>query len=836
MGLFLKRSKGSITVLVTLILIPTIFFTGFLVDLARLKLYGNQAVMTADNYGETVLTQYDNLLKELYGLFAVTQDEEALKQLEKLQEYVQSSFTPASATVSWNHLEEVQQLLGTVSYEGFMPYQSAEVALNHEFVENANLRNHEVFSTQVGDFMKFRIAQQLIGDGNDILEAVSSVQNMENNAKAIDKKLEIDKKVEKIYEAAQEYYKVLKDFTKYPDYITDINKAYSDCKTLFLQIIGSSSYQIYRDYEDSDKDAMNSALEKRERIKNAEEDAEDEETEDDEEGAAAPAPAETISEAEQQLLDIYDAYMADTNARRDKLADRFNEGIRGIEDSTDAEPIDFESYTDKLSGLKKYAEEIQRKAGDLETLRDQLKALLTAEDITTELKDGLQADLDRMEKLFSQVELYTDIAAFIDNNNTSVNSAYKQQTNDIVEAMKGVREAYLEGETGDTDWPEILDRDQWKKFDSNPDYKTLYESLDKCFGNESEEEEGKKKKKAAEDLLEQAKGDLKEDENTTARDIPANFGYGGSYRGGFDIGDLVGEAVECFSANNFKNELNKLLLKLYTVEYDLGMFSSRVTNIDSGEEEQEKAVSLTGYEMSASLNYLYGAELEYLLGGSNSSKENLNAARDKILAIRAVVNYTATYSVKEVNDAIQAISDAAAAVNPILGLAVNGALRLAVAGVETAMDWSELKQRKSVILIKSKTQDMTAWTKFKDLLNISSNQSTAEKRGIELNYEQYLMIMMVFLTSSDTLAERTANLVELNVNTVKQNIGSGGTLSELQFKMGEAHTAVNATCTVHLDFAIIPRGFAKLAASEEDYDSLMTFEKNSYKFTVTRGY
>lgn len=47
MELFLKRSKGSITVLVTLILVPTIFFTGFLTDLSRLKLCGNQAAMAA---------------------------------------------------------------------------------------------------------------------------------------------------------------------------------------------------------------------------------------------------------------------------------------------------------------------------------------------------------------------------------------------------------------------------------------------------------------------------------------------------------------------------------------------------------------------------------------------------------------------------------------------------------------------------------------------------------------------------------------------------------------------------------------------------------------------
>ena len=88
MKLFLKRSKGSITVLVALMLVPAVFVTGFLVDISRLKLYGNQAVMTADNYGETVLSMYDNLLKELYGLFAVTQDEEAIQLLDDLQDYM----------------------------------------------------------------------------------------------------------------------------------------------------------------------------------------------------------------------------------------------------------------------------------------------------------------------------------------------------------------------------------------------------------------------------------------------------------------------------------------------------------------------------------------------------------------------------------------------------------------------------------------------------------------------------------------------------------------------------------------------------------------------------
>ena len=162
---FFKKTKGSITVLVTLILVPTIFFEGFMVDLARIKLYSNQAVMTADNYGEAVISMYDNLLKELYGLFAITQDEEALKQLSSLEEYIKSSFHPAENEIGWKHLEGLQGYMGlNSSREGFMPYKDADVTLSYEVVPDSALSNASILGTQIGDFMKFRILRQGAGD------------------------------------------------------------------------------------------------------------------------------------------------------------------------------------------------------------------------------------------------------------------------------------------------------------------------------------------------------------------------------------------------------------------------------------------------------------------------------------------------------------------------------------------------------------------------------------------------------------------------------------------------------------------------------------------------
>ena len=99
-----------------------------------------------------------------------------------------------------------------------------------------------------------------------------------------------------------------------------------------------------------------------------------------------------------------------------------------------------------------------------------------------------------------------------------------------------------------------------------------------------------------------------------------------------------------------------------------------------------------------------------------------------------------------------------------------------------------------------------------------------------------MMVLIIFLTEDNQLIERTGNLITLNVNTVKQHLKKGENLSELEFKLTDAYTAVNATCEVHLDFVVMPDGFAKKVADDDTYEEVKTFEKNRYKFTVTRGY
>ena len=92
---FFRKNQGIITVFVVLIMVPVVVITGLMVDISRAKLFAAQVAMSSDFYGEAILSEYDNVLKELYGLFSVTQNEEGKEAIKTYASYMGYSFDPA---------------------------------------------------------------------------------------------------------------------------------------------------------------------------------------------------------------------------------------------------------------------------------------------------------------------------------------------------------------------------------------------------------------------------------------------------------------------------------------------------------------------------------------------------------------------------------------------------------------------------------------------------------------------------------------------------------------------------------------------------------------------
>lgn len=819
--LFLNKSKGSITVMVTLLLIPTIFFTGFLTDLARIKLSGNQAVMAADNYGEAILTEYDYLLKELYGLFAISQNEEGKKAIEDLQRYMQTSFNPAADTIKWEHLAGSTGFMSG-DYEGVMPYKNAKVEMDYKLIDSSRLSSQAVFSTQIGDFMKFRIVQTFADDKiqDTLLNALEQGQKAEKDSVVLDAKTDFDNAVSKLMEAMKEYYEVLKRINHYPKYLKNLCSEYEKVKKEFLNIANSDSYHRWRDYVDNEE-AINTAL---------------------------TVEPEDRTEEDKKLIDIYEKYDEDKNARTKELEDEFNRVYIWFMSSRDDEIIDFNSFDDLADDLGKKADKVYSKMETAIEQREKLGSAL-AEDITEELKTGVEDSVKIFDELIANgdysSQCYIDLAQKV-SDNKAVNVDYQKQVNQQLIRLANICDEYMAVPAADEieDYEEILYIRNYKDFQNDTRYSNLYKKLAGMFdeGDNEQEKKAKKQRDKADDARKNAEDELKESETTSARNIPDSIPIGDvGNSGGNTISNLIKSAASYFKMNSFGEAGNRLMLKFYVSAYDYGMFSNRVTNVkeisesdQSNGEKQEEAVSLTGIKMCKSVNYLYQAEMEYLYGGHKDSAANLNAARNAIVAFRSVVNMTSTYTIKEIDTAIRGIRDSLMWM-PVLAISVEAALRLGITAVETAVDWKRLKEGESVALVKKDVDELEAFSAILGFLpDVKKSQNKGT--GIKLNYNQYLLVMITFLRTSDQIAARTGDLITLNVNAVQQEVGEDGVLSELKFNMDDAYTAVETSCTVHIDFAVMPDSFAQKAVDDAVYDSLTEYEKNQYKFTVTRGY
>lgn len=76
----LSRRRGVVSVFLLIIFMVTYVFMGLLVDAARYRMAGAYAEAALDQAGDSVLSNYNRLVFDLYGLFAVETKAEDRKQ------------------------------------------------------------------------------------------------------------------------------------------------------------------------------------------------------------------------------------------------------------------------------------------------------------------------------------------------------------------------------------------------------------------------------------------------------------------------------------------------------------------------------------------------------------------------------------------------------------------------------------------------------------------------------------------------------------------------------------------------------------------------------------
>ena len=811
-----RDCRGAVTVLVTLLLIPAILITGTGVDLARI--YAARSTLQDANQlaANSVLASYDALLQDLYGLFGVMEE-----NLSVGENYARLAVEGEDWSRQGSGI--FQNFYGTVSTAG-----SAEAA------RGKNLANVDVLRRQIEEYSKFRAPAVIVSELGEKLETFEKIQE---DAKVIKKKLEVDDGVEDL----EKYYK------KIYDRLVELDACRQSEVTIMdnITVVGRRIQDMLREMS-SIKEEYAEVWEEYKAAEQAYQSAEDESELD-----AAQAEMDRLEQKMQELEEEYEGVWETVQDESTRLA------------------RDYQSYEDTLDDYHKELERLVedcREANDKkEKLREKLEELQTSLDsgrCSTALVEGLTAAEDGGKSILQQ---YEDLLKYdIEQMGLNMYEADHMQIENTIEIeMKGAAlggllltdfrtmsmGAYFPLEPGSEDrFDEVLaasahyepdpgrDNTGFLPFkDVGPTNAKFYQELEKIYKNSGDN--GAKKsllKEATTKIFAKAQsifGGLTYEpegakylaggENTSDPATGTDFGTEGAWdkedEGKEQLEESMDDDFLAMLSNTADSVGNKVLLLVYATE----MFSDSST---PGEGEEGYPMrNMAGIPLSTDVNYYFQSELEYLYNGNMADAiDNLQSVAGMIFLVRLVFDYVASFSVSSVNSTVNAVKSALSWTGPFAILAGELA-RLSLSIGEAAIDVSRLRGGEEVTIFKNSDNwqlslSGMANSAFDGITDAAVDtafevETTADDTGddgLTLSYTDYLRLFLL-LVDGDLLAERISNLIALNMTNKSQGLAADeeAMAAAERFEMDKAVTDFQITTTVEARMLFLSMPFAQ---------------------------
>ena len=854
----LKNTHGAVTVFITLLLVPAMLVSGTAVDLARI--HSARSVLQDANQlaANSVLTQYDALLYDLYGLFGVAEDDPVFGEL--LNEYINVTiFGEAGKDTS----------LGT-----FQLFYGSDVTSDYPvFADDKNLRNEEVLRAQIEEYMKFRAPVILV---KTLLDAFSDNKLKEDLAVVSDK-LAIDSDLTELIAKYKELYDAIVTADKCTYAIGGIAGGYFGSVSTSLSAIRAQFVDLYGCYaawEAFDSDTDDLALLK------ADTAAKYSAIIGNIASLTAGGPRGsswfsgmwlsigTVTGLNNNIINAmnqadefkvkFDTVLSIANEiheMHDELKRKLDELERKIEDGECSEELS-NSFTEQTGTPPKSI---------IERYRDLLEFENVSE-MAADFKNGGYNYIDTIHKPMLEGVKYRNSGSSVSTALTradleSLSSNYSFFLYESTPSINS-RAAYY------ADFPE--DAVTYKmapgfmKFSEHPngnreffDYLTalvnqppgdpvkLYDDQEDAEGADTEE----KQRNIIESVLQLVE---------SAYNGLTNNPLGASYINDasapepesmsiVDILSLIPQAIADPIVSVVTDPLDCLASAgdyLLLLTYNTSMFSNYTTtkpdSIGKTKDELEDisfTKSVTGIPISPEVNYFFQSEWEYLYNGSNEAGENLSAITKLLFLVRLVCNYIAVFQVSEVTTIVTSIQ-AAFVWAPPIGLILGELARAAFAAAETLIDIASLRSGHKVPLIKSVASGEWVCSPSGivnaianvaiDVLSESDDDDDDSDDGTDddekgLSYSNYVLVFFVaksvFYIGSERdgateLAKRTANLIEWNVINYKEKINAdeekmtAALEVEDRFKLEKQKTDFSLTTTANIRMLFLSMPFA----------------------------
>ena len=216
-----KRTKGSISILLCLILLPMVTYSTMIIDASRLQMVRSNIAGAGDLTLNAIMSEYNEMLEEMYGLFAncdlTTADGE--KQLQTvLESYFQQTVEGRFLPQIGKDGEYIQNAINGLVDRGMRAGEDIDADALTDFL-NLNLQsftadpvvgsalaNPNTMKRQIIEYMKYRgpvsIASTLLGK-------LDYLKDSDKQVDACDKKVDYTKQLGKIQEPCLATYEAI---------------------------------------------------------------------------------------------------------------------------------------------------------------------------------------------------------------------------------------------------------------------------------------------------------------------------------------------------------------------------------------------------------------------------------------------------------------------------------------------------------------------------------------------------------------------------------------------------------------------------------------------------
>lgn len=195
MTLFKKRD-GAITIFLCIITAFCLVFAQVIVEMARARVATTEIRNNMDLAATSTLTNYSQILKDMYGLMALSENDSD-KLAEEFSHYFERTLDvngleeeKTSADKVWDKIDEFSNK-DKKNYKNIYDFKAEETKVTPLY----NLSEYEVLRAQILDNMKFRGPKQL---AEGILDKITSLKNLNKQTEILTKKIEVEAELDKV--------------------------------------------------------------------------------------------------------------------------------------------------------------------------------------------------------------------------------------------------------------------------------------------------------------------------------------------------------------------------------------------------------------------------------------------------------------------------------------------------------------------------------------------------------------------------------------------------------------------------------------------------------------